>query len=191
MGKLEVRRPTALSATNDEVWIAGLDLSITATGVCDIYGETSTHGGDAKLGDRRLCKIRTAVQVVAQSADVVMIEDLPRGGMGGATTGMVQGVARELLTSMSVPYILVSPATLKMYATGKGTATKADMRVSRLQRFGEDERDDNQVDAWWLRTLGLDLYGQPLIQVNGSTALPQSHRRALDKLTKVEPGAWS
>jgi hypothetical protein len=171
--------------------IAGLDLSITATGICDVNGVTSTHGGDAKLGDRRLCKIRSAVESVVLGADVVMIEDLPRGGMGGATTGMVQGVARELLTGLGIPYILIIPSKLKVYATSKGTATKSDMRMSLFQRFGIDERDDNRADAWWLRALGSDLYEQPLTQANGNVYLPQSHRRALDKLVKVEPRIWA
>lgn len=168
--------------------ISGLDLSITATGICDVNGVTSTCGGDAKLGDKRLGRIRIAVESAVEVADVVMIEDLPRGGMGGATTGMVQGVVRELLTRLGVPYILVSPATLKMYATGKGNATKSDMRMELFQRFGIDIRDDNQADAWWLRALGLDLYGEPLAQqTSGATLLPKSHRRALDKLTRVAP----
>lgn len=166
--------------------VIGLDLSITATGMCDVDGITSTHGGDAKLGDQRLCRIRTALlRLINDPIDLAMIEDLPRGGMGGATTGMVQGIARELLTKYEVPYILVSPATLKTYATGKGNATKADMRMSLYQRFGIDERDDNRADAWWLRALGLDLYGEPLPQSNGSLLLPQTHRRALDKLARI------
>jgi Holliday junction resolvasome RuvABC endonuclease subunit len=171
--------------------IAGLDLSITATGICDVNGVTSTHGGDAKLGDRRLCKIQLAIASIADDVDLMMIEDLPRSGMGGATTGMVQGVARCLLTGMGIPYILIIPSKLKVYATGNGNATKSDMRMSLYQRYGIDERDDNRADAWWLRALGLDLYDQPLTQANGNVHLPQSHRRALDKLVKVEPRIWA
>jgi Holliday junction resolvasome RuvABC endonuclease subunit len=171
--------------------IGGLDLSITATGIADANGNLSTHGGDAKLGDKRLLVIQTAIAYMADDVDVMMIEDLPRGGMGGATTGMVQGVARCLLVRLGVPYILVPPSTLKVYATSKGNATKADMRMSLYQRFGIDERDDNRADAWWLRALGHDLYRQPLAQTNGSTMLPQSHRRALDKIDSVQPRCWS
>lgn len=175
----------------EKLRIVGLDLSITATGICEADGTRSTWGGDAKHGDRRLCKIRTAALSACMSANVVMIEDLPRGGMGGATTGMVQGVVRELLTSAGIPYMFVIPSKLKVYATGKGTATKSDMRMSLFQRFNIDEPDDNRADAWWLRTLGLDLYDQPLTQANGNVLLPQSHRRALDGLVKVEPRMWS
>jgi hypothetical protein len=173
-----------------ELRIVGLDLSITATGICESDGTRSTWGGDAKLGDRRLCKIRNAVMSACMAADVVMIEDLPRGGMGGATTGMVQGVVRELLTASGIPYMFIIPSKLKVYATSKGTATKSDMRMSLYQRFGIDEPDDNRADAWWLRALGCDLYDQPLTQSNGSIYLPQSHRRALEKLVRVEPRAW-
>jgi len=176
-----------------ELRIVGLDLSITATGVCEADGTRSTWGGDAKHGDRRLCKIKKAVEfaAVTSRANLVMIEDLPRGGMGGATTGMVQGVVRELLTSAGIPYMFIIPSKLKVYATSRGTATKSDMRMSLFQRFNIDEPDDNRADAWWLRALGCDLYDQPLTQANGSIYLPQSHRRALDKLVKVEPRIWT
>jgi Holliday junction resolvasome RuvABC endonuclease subunit len=165
--------------------IVGLDLSITATGICAHNGATSTVGGDAKLGDRRLVKILRAVEPVILGADVVMVEDLPKSGMGSATTGMVQGVVRALLTDCGVPYILVTPSSLKTYATGNGNAPKPDLRMSLFKRFGIDLRDDNQCDAWWLRALGNDLYDQPLAQSNGRTDLPQNHRRALAKVTRV------
>lgn len=168
-----------------KIKIAGLDLSITATGIADIHGFTSTVGGDARQGDKRLCKIRAAVEAEILAADLIILEDLPRSGMGGATTGMVQGVVRERLVAHDVPYILVPPSTLKMYATGNGGSAKPELRMSLYKRFGYDIADDNQVDAWWLRALGHDLYDQPIHQSNGNLYLPESHRRALNKLTKI------
>jgi len=69
---------------------------------------------------------------------------------------------------------------LKRYATGKGNATKADMRMALFQRAGLDVRDDNAVDAWWLRAMALDHYGHPLV------AMPQTHRQALEKVAWPE-----
>lgn len=167
--------------------IVGLDLSITATGICDADGVMNTVGGDAKIGDHRLIKIRDAVRPVAEDADLVLIELLPQHMKAAGITAMVHGVVRVLLIELGVPYTTITPGTLKTYATGRGTATKSDMRIALYQRFGIDERDDNRADAWWLRALGLDLYGEPLTQLNGSTKMPETHRRALKVLTVIDP----
>lgn len=69
------------------------------------------------------------------------------------------------------------PTSLKKFATGKGNATKADMRMALFQRAGIDCRDDNQVDAWWLHQIGLHISSSlPRL------VLPQTHTVALDKI---------
>lgn len=168
-----------------ELKVAGFDLSMTATGICDPDGVTSTVGGDAKIGDLRLIRIRDAAEVAVRDADVALIELVPQHMKAAGITAMVHGVIRVLFIELGIPYIMVTPATLKTYATGKGGATKSDMRMALYQRYGIDERDDNRADAWWLRALGLDLYGKPLTQVNGSTKMPETHRRALKVLTQI------
>lgn len=162
----------------------GLDLSLTATGIAAADGETLlTVGGDAKEGDHRLIKIRDmVVREASDEVDVAAVEDLPRRAMGTSSTGMVQGIVRVALRDLGVPYVLVPAATLKMYATGKGTASKGDMRMELFKRADLDVKDDNQVDAWWLRALVLDLYGEPIVK------LPQTHRRALMKIKAVKLG---
>ncbi len=81
-----------------------------------------------------------------------------------------------------LPVAEVPPSSVKKYATGKGNATKPDMRVALLQRAGIDERDDNRVDAWWLRSAALDHYGEPVV------AMPRIHREALAKMAWPEFG---
>ena len=71
----------------------------------------------------------------------------------------------------------VTPSTLKKFATGRGNATKPDMRMALFQRAGIDERDDNRVDAWWLRQIGLHLKGHP-----DAISLPATHTAALAKV---------
>lgn len=156
--------------------IAALDLSITATGIAFTDGRTHTVTS-RRTGDHRLLVIQGAVRDIAAGVcDLVVIEDLPTHAHGAGITGMVHGVVRALLLSEDVPYVLVTPATVKKFATGKGNATKADMRMALFQRASLDIRDDNQVDAWWLRAAALDHYGEPVVQV------PQSHRVALAKV---------
>lgn len=162
--------------------VLGADPSLSATGLAWADNATSTCGGN---GDQRLRVIYRTVLALAsgndplgppQRFDLAVVEDLPTHGQGAGKTGMAQGVLRLALMAAQVPYVLVPPATLKVYATGRGNATKPDMRVALLQRHGVDLRDEDQVDAWWLRAMGLDHLGAPVV------TLPQTHRRALDKV---------
>lgn len=159
--------------------VTGLDLSLTATGVATSNGDlftihTRTHG------DARLPEIRDALTDHIAAAVWVVIEDLPTHAHGAGITGMVHGAIRLACYDHATTYVLVPPATLKKYATGRGNATKADMRMALYQRAGVDVRDDNQVDAWWLRAAGLDHFGHPVVD------LPKTHRAALDAVTWPE-----
>lgn len=163
--------------------VVGLDLSMTATGICDRDGRCSTVGGPSKLGDQRLCRIADAVdQAIGVDGWVVqhtlvVIEDIPTHAHGAGITAMVHGAVRAMLTEHGTPYVLVPPASLKKYATGKGNAGKPDMAVALYKRAQLELRDDNQVDAWWLRAMGLDHLGHPVVD------LPAAHRGALDRIT--------
>jgi Holliday junction resolvasome RuvABC endonuclease subunit len=157
--------------------VIGLDLSLTATGICYADGSVGTVPTRSGEGDRRLVNIRQAVAIAIGGATLVVVEDLPTHAKSAGITGMVHGVVRELLTAIEIPYALVPPATLKKYATGRGNATKPDMRVALLKRTGMDLRDDNECDAWWLRAMGLDQLGRPLL-----VSLPQAQRDALVKV---------
>lgn len=155
--------------------VLGLDLSLTATGVAHPNGALSTITPPGR-GDERLRHLRdTIAQAAANQVDLAVIEDLPTHANSAGVTGMVHGVARTALMDAGVPYVLVSPASLKKYAAGRGNATKPDMRMALYQRAGLDVRDDNQVDAYWLRAMGLDQLGHAPVRV------PEAHRAALAK----------
>lgn len=152
--------------------VIGIDPSLDGTGLA--WGDQlATVRGE---GDRRLQVIRQRVGLLARDAQLAVVEDLPTHAKGAGLTGMAQGVVRLALLDEQVPYVLVPAASLKKYATGRGNATKPDMRVELLKRAGLDIRDDNQVDAYWLRAIGCDMAGEPLL------TMPQTHRVALDKL---------
>lgn len=170
--------------------VVGLDLSITATGIATAEG-CVTAGGDSKKGDFRLRIIRGGVMEMCgfveepecPRAELVVVEDLPTHAHGAGTTGMVHGVVRHLLLTEGVPYVLVPPATLKKYATGRENASKAEMAVALFKRFGLELADDNQVDAFWLRAAGLDALG------HAPVVLPEVQRSVLGKVEwpAVEP----
>jgi Holliday junction resolvasome RuvABC endonuclease subunit len=160
--------------------VIGIDPSLGTpakggTGICGVNGDSFTVR--PKLADdTRLTLICDAVRIQAEVADLAVIEDLPTNAMSAGKTGMAQGVVRFALQDVLTPYVLVPPATLKVFATGRGNADKSDMRMELFKRAGLDLRDDNQVDAWWLRQLGLHWMGI------GSIPLPALHTRALDKV---------
>lgn len=140
--------------------VIGLDLSITATGIADHTGATRCVGGKADRGDQRIVDIATEISAVCDGADLVVIEDLAVHGPGnGMAATQVMGAVKATLLRTTTPYALVPPSSLKKYATGKGNATKPDMAVALYKRAGLELGDDNQVDAAWLRFMGLDWLG--------------------------------
>jgi Holliday junction resolvasome RuvABC endonuclease subunit len=154
--------------------VVGLDLSMTATGIAWADGTTYTVATKA-TGDRRLVAIQDEVAraVDGYHIDLVVIEDLPTHAKAAGITGMVHGAVRAQLLRLDVPYALVTPASLKKYATGRGNAGNPDMAVAAFKRGDREFRDDNQCDAWWLRAAGLDHLGQPV------APLPAAQRAAL------------
>lgn len=158
--------------------VIGIDPSLSSTGVAIESGAWTIH---TDAGDPvRLQHIYQRVNATLASAwgdGLAVIEDLPSHAKSAGLTGMAQGVIRLAAINCGVPYLTVPAASLKKYATGKGNATKADMRMAWYQRAGEDVRDDNQVDALWLRQIGLALLGLDAIP------LPKTHLVALEKLT--------
>jgi Holliday junction resolvasome RuvABC endonuclease subunit len=164
--------------------IVALDLSLTATGSATLIEASNDHtalrtfSSPAK-GVDRLCNILDQILSVVEHADprIVVMEDLPpiRANAIGAL-GMLHGAVRVALHRSGIGMAFVPPASLKKYATGRGNATKPDMRMALYQRAGLDLRDDNQVDAWWLAAMAADAAGVPLVSV------PAAQRAALEKV---------
>ncbi|GAB3115891.1 hypothetical protein GCM10027160_23950 [Streptomyces calidiresistens] len=161
--------------------VVGLDLSITATGIARPDGTTHTVLTRTKDGDRRLLTIRHAVMLHVTTddrpVDLAVIEDLPTHARAAGITGLVHGAIRTALLEAGVPYALVTPATLKALATGKGNADKTAMAIAAYKRAGQEFTDDNACDAWWLRAAGLHHLG------HGEFPLPATHLARLDKVT--------
>ncbi len=168
--------------------VVGLDLSLTATGVAESDGKTRTirTGPGDNLADQhdRLSRIVDEARkyVITWPADervhLVVIEGPSYSSTGAGSwdrAGLWWLVVSSLLCD-GTPIAIVPPTVLKRYATGKGNATKADMRMALYQRAGIDCRDDNQVDAHWLRSMGMRWLGHPIEQ------LPDSQLTAMEKV---------
>ena len=147
--------------------VVGLDLSMSATGLADPDGWTTTI--KPKLaGDERLVEIAFGVTERVLDARLAVIEEAPPGLKGPAIKAihMVHGAVRHQLVVVGLRYVTVNPTTLKRYATGKPAATKTEMALALYKRwFGLELADDNQVDAWWLRAAGLELLGEPAVKL--------------------------
>ena len=142
--------------------MAGIDPSLTATGVAWPDGKLHTIKTKSSDKDWRLVEINDVIEngVIHDPISLVIMEDLPRNAMHAGITGMVQGVIRKILQQACIPYALVVPSTLKKAATGDGRADKKKMLEFYTKATGLVNKDDNQVDAYWLRQVGLALTGQ-------------------------------
>ena len=80
--------------------------------------------------------------------------------------GELHGAVKFEMERRSERILIVPPATLKKFATGRGNAGKPQMAVALTKILSADEvaqMDDNQVDAWWLRAVGLHVLGAPIV----------------------------
>ncbi len=153
--------------------VIGLDLSLTATGVANGAGATTLKS--SATGMARLVDLRDAVLAVGAGADLVAVEGYSFGSRTSQAhaLGELGGVVRLALHEAGIRYVDIPPATLKRYACGKGNAPKAEVYGAAIRRLGYQGSDHNQADALWLRALGLDGLGYPIVTV------PQTHRAAL------------
>lgn len=164
--------------------VLGLDLSLTSTGIAHPDGTLETlKPPDNIRGCGRLELLRNTIRsrALVPRPHLVAVEGYAHARPNQAhQIGELGGVIRLTLFEAGIDYIDVPPATLKKLATGRGNATKPDMRMALYKRTGIDVSDDNQVDAAWLRILGLTLLGHPEI------ALPATQLDALNKIKRPE-----
>lgn len=132
----------------------GIDLSLTATGLAYPSGGR-TVVRPTTTGTARLTKIRAAVVAATVGADLVVLEG-PAFGRAQQmhALGQLAGVVYCALDEPGrPPWMLVPPASLKRYATGRGNASKAEVLAEAIRRLSCSGHDDNEADAMWLRSL--------------------------------------
>lgn len=165
--------------------VAGLDLSLTGTGIATYAGghlTVRTIDGRRLEGHKRLQTILTAVSGLLHY-DLVVIEDGFAANSGTTTRRLAElhGLVKHWLWLRNIPYVLVNPTGVKIYSLGKGSGKGTDKDAVILaveRRYGHlvTVSDNDQADALVLLALALEHYGQPLVTV------PETHTRALAKV---------
>ena len=154
--------------------VVGLDLSLTATGIAVEDGTCTVKV--RTTGMQRLADVRDIVLDAYQPrferppdfGHLFVIEGYSMGTARQSShahgLGELGGVIRLALWEAGVPYVDVPPACLKKYATGKGNANKEAVLIAAVKR-GAEVKDNNEADAWWLRAMGMDALGSPIVTV--------------------------
>ena len=162
--------------------VVALDLSLTATGVCDSQApdEPFTLEPPARLsGMARLRWIRERVREATKGADLVVIEGYSHGSRYQAHyLGELGGVIRLMLHCFEQPYVDVAPSVVKKLATGSGIARKEAVLAEAIRRIGYGGSDHNESDALFLLQVALQHYRLP-----GAVTLPKANLSALSKVT--------
>ncbi|MGW0550520.1 hypothetical protein, partial [Streptomyces altiplanensis] len=131
-------------------------------------------------GDARLHHLLLTIGSFIKAADMVVMEGPSYGhaGLGGheELAGLRCAIRLDCYRR-GIPYGIVPPSSLKLFATGSGRATKGEMRSAVADRFGhhtEGVGRYDQADAYAALAAGLHWLGYPLATV------PERQAQALD-----------
>jgi Holliday junction resolvasome RuvABC endonuclease subunit len=161
--------------------VAGLDISLTGTGVATLGGTTCirTKGRRAdSIPDRRARQkhiVHTALTEIG-TVDLACVEGPSHASMGQAGHHDLSGLwwcIVGALVDRDIPVAVVPPMSRAKYATGKGNSRKAAVLEAARKRYGAILPNDNEADALILRAMGMEWLGTPLAEV------PDGHRAAL------------
>ncbi len=163
--------------------VIGLDLSLTSTGLADARAMLTWQLQPGKRrGYERLRWLRQEILAHCSEAHLVVVEGPSYGNQGQGRQGGHHERAglwwfvTEALEAADIPMVVVAPAALKKYATGKGNAAKDEVLLAAAKRFNWFAGNNDQADAAWLSALGYDLGNDPAV------VMPQKHRDALDNV---------
>lgn len=171
--------------------VVGLDLSLSSTGVSDGRSVHAFRTKPDRTTEARLDELLHLCTVFIQSpsqwtdeapegtrADLVVVEGPAFGAKGNAVDQLagLRWMVRHRLWTMGVPFAVVQPTALKLYTTGHGHASKADMVNALADRHGLDltaHKASNglydMADAYALAAMGYAFLGKPLAVLDGHT----------------------
>lgn len=148
----------------------GIDQALQKMGVCVLVdGEPAVlcllKPPPKLTGPDRLQKLRDLLQTVLEPyrghITGSAVEGQSYGSLGDLDgLGQVLGVVQVLLTDLGTAPWKVPPALLKQFVTGRGNATKAQMKMATLARWDLDISQDDICDAHGLARIAEEIKEQ-------------------------------
>lgn len=182
---LDTPTPAGIAAPGPLPLVIGLDLSLTCTGVAS---RTWTDKIRTKLrGDARLAHLEDAIAGLITLADMVAMEgpSFGHGALAGhEDLAGLRVIIRRYCYRHRIPYAVIPPSSLKLYAAGRGNATKGEVRSAVADRYGirtEGPGRYDEADAYTAVAAAYDWLGYPLAPV------PERNRTALAGCAWPEP----
>ena len=166
--------PTTTAAVRPRLHrVAGLDISLTGTGIATLGGTTRipTKGRrkDTIVQRRNRIKLISDIALTeVGDVDLAVIEGPVAYNTPGGSTWDRAGLWWRIvdrLTAYGIPVAIVPPTCRAKYATGSGGSRKTAVIDAAQRRYGALLPTDDEADALVLRAMGLDWLGQPLAQV--------------------------
>ena len=154
--------------------VLALDNALTVTGWCT-DGAPGVYKADRDRDARLFDYEDWLGGVIADhQPDVAVIEGYSHASRHQAhQLGELGWACRRTLAIMLVPYAIVAPGKRAKYATGKGSAGKAEVLAAAIRRLGYEGHDHNEADALWLHAMAVDHY-------SGERLVPAAHAAAAD-----------
>jgi hypothetical protein len=160
--------------------VAGLDISLTGTGVATLGGTTripTTGRRRDTIAQRRtrMKHILDTVLTEVGTVDLACVEGPSHHSIGGSVwdRGGLWWLIVDSLCARDIPVAVIPPTSRAKYATGSGASRKTAVLEAAQHRYGAILPTDDEADALVLRAMGLDWLGAPLTEV------PAGHRAAL------------
>lgn len=153
----------------------GIDPSLTGTGLVSyqtayeipivktftVGNKNATKSMDARL--RRYDKLLGEILVwLPAGSSGIAIEGYSFGSKGNTLTGLAEfgGILRfHLIVDQGLRVVEVPPATLKLFACGKGTADKGTVKLAVWKRWKVEFDNDNETDAYVLARIAACHFG--------------------------------
>ena len=155
----------------------GIDPSLTGTGICvyspsqadQPWAETLRSKPANGLPERfeRYHRLVAHVQSVVRQAEpaIVCLEGYSFASKGAMSHDRVEygSLLRDMLLTLSDKHCMsvfeVTPSTLKLFASGKGSADKVIVAAALVRRYGVEYGNDNEYDAFALARFAACIHG--------------------------------
>ena len=141
--------------------VAGLDLSLRATGVATPIGTLHTIKPGTRREGKRLDHLVLGILSYIEPVELAVIEGYAQGGHMRSLLPLAElgGAVKRELHRRQISYVVIPPSVVKKVATGHGNAGKE--AVFNAATLHVKPADFDQADAFWLRQIGLAQAKQP------------------------------